>query len=376
MAKRATAKPIKGRKLHVTTGDGAEVVMGHNFWRGEHATFRPEAAAMEQPDALIAHVLSGMMPAAPFIDRDTKIVAFGSCFARYVSGYLNNLGFDVTTAREGKAYVTSLGDGIVNSYAVLQQFEWAWEGRQPPVALWHGFKAEEFGYQEDVRLATRALFDAADVFIITLGLSEIWYDEPTGEVFWRAVPFEKFDATRHKFRVASPAENFANLEKTCALIRKHRPEASIVLTLSPIPLLATFRPVSAFAADAVSKASLRFAIDELMRSRADDAKLFYYPSYEVVLNCFRQPFAGDLRHPHMHVLDLNMKAFERFYCRTGLSDADIAAAYADALAKDRALCADGAKADWRDEQREWFAAHPVEAVRRDMTQSKTKPTKR
>jgi hypothetical protein len=171
----------------------------------------------------------------------------------------------------------------VNVHAILGQFEWAWENRTPTVELWHGWKAEKFGYDPDVQIATRQLFDKADVFILTFGLSEIWYDEPTGEVFWRAVPAGKFDPNRHKFRIASYEETLAGLRRIHTLIRKHRANVKIIVTLSPIGLAATFRDESCIAANAVSKATLRAAIDALYREvRPIDPDFFYFPSYEVV----------------------------------------------------------------------------------------------
>ena len=318
--------------------DGTKLGLSYTFYRGEGANFLPMRAGMAKPEALRDNVLAGWMPPAPFIDRDSTIVAFGSCFANHISRYLNNLGFDVATKRDNKAYVSAMGDGIVNVFAILQQFEWAWTNKVPEVELWHGYKAEEFGYDESVRLKTRDLFDEADVFIITLGLSEVWYDEPTGEIFWRAVPFDKFDPTRHKFRVASSAETLATLRAIYALIRRHRPQAAIIFTVSPIPLSATFRPVSCVSANTVSKAILRAAIDELHREyHPTDPLLFYYPAYEVVTQCFDFAFADDFRHPLFHVLDVNMKAFERYFCSTGLTDDDLAALYGAAKDKDRAL---------------------------------------
>ncbi len=347
--------------------DGVETKMSRSFHRGETTTFRPHAAGMRRPDALARNVLAGWMPPAPFIGTDSTIVAFGSCFASHISSYLNGLGFDVATSRRGKAYVSSMGDGIVNTYAVLQQFEWAWEGRVPPVPLWHGYNALEFGYDEEVRRDTRDLFDTADVFIITLGLSEIWYDEPTGEVFWRAVPSDAFDPSRHKFRVATVQENKDNIARIHDLIRKYRPEAAIILTLSPVPLSATFRSIGPFTADAVSKASLRAAVDEVLHERSHDPRLFYFPSYEVVLGCFHHPFQDDLRHPHGHVLDLNMLAFERYFCCTGLEDADLELGYLAALAADRdvATLDEAQRIALTQEEIDWRLAFPAASVRRD-----------
>ena len=190
---------------------GKKRSMGRSFYRGERANYMPHRPDMNDPGALARYLLDGWMPSEPFIGPASNIVAFGSCFAANIGRYLANLGFDVATQREGKAYVQRINDGLVNVFAIAQQFEWAWENRVPDVELWHGWKAEDYGYDEEVRLATRKLFDEADAFILTFGLSEIWYDEPTGEVFWRAVPEDKFDAARHKFRVATPEETLDRL---------------------------------------------------------------------------------------------------------------------------------------------------------------------
>jgi hypothetical protein len=235
-----------------------------------------------------------------------------------------------------------MGDGMVNTFAIRQQFDWAWDRRVPRGDLWHGYDARSFGYREDVRAVTEAMFDQADVFIITLGLSEIWYDEPTGEVFWRAVPYARFDPARHKFRVSSVIENLDNLRAIHASIRKRRPDAAIVFTLSPVPLTATFREVACVSANAVSKAILRVAIDELLRELAPgDPCLHYFPSYEIVSDLFQNAFMEDRKHPHHHVLDLVMKTFQHFYCVDSVDAAALDACFAMALELDRRVGAEG-----------------------------------
>lgn len=313
-----------------------ETQPGGSFYRGDVLHRMPRQAVLTHETVIQDYILKGWMPEAPFIGPDSTIVAFGSCFAANIGCYLQNLGFDVSTSRDGKTYVQTIADGLVNVFAICQQFEWAWENRVPSVELWHGWKAEGYAYEERVRLATKALFDKADVFILTFGLSEIWYDEPSGGTFWRAIPEGKFDATRHKFRVATSAETLERLRRIYDLIRTHRPAATIVFTLSPIGLAATFRPVSCISANAVSKAVLRAAIDELYRSVVDP-NFFYFPAYEVVTSGFRTPFGSDLRHVHDHVLRANMKVFEHYFCTTGLSEAELGKELRDALEADGAL---------------------------------------
>ena len=339
-------------------------------WIGDAENRFPDRRQIVDPTAISQFILKGWMPDQPFIDHKTNIVAFGSCFAANIGRYLANLGFDVATRRQGAAYVQQIEDGLVNVFAICQQFEWAWENRVPSVELWHGWKAEEYGYDEEVRLATKKLFDAADVFILSFGLSEIWYDEPTGEVFWRAVPIKRFDPSRHKFRVATFAETLDRMRRTHALIRKYRPQAKIVFTLSPVGLAATFRPVACVTANAVSKALLRTAIDQLYREvHESDPDFFYFPSYEVVTAGFNQPYGSDLRHPAVHVLNCNMKAFERYFCTTGLTDGDVEAVMADALKLD-VLLKDASPGERRllvePEVAAWQTKKGAEVVARDV----------
>jgi GSCFA family len=285
------------------------------WYRGEHCNFNPSQANMRSPGAVEDFILKGWLPEEPLITPETRIAAFGSCFAQNISDYLNQRNYRILTKEDENAYVVRMGEGIVNTYAIRQQFDWAFRGITPQTELWHGWKAESYGYDEDVRRTTRELFDKTEVFVLTLGLSEIWYDEPTGEVFWRAIPADVFDPSRHRFRVATVNENRANIRSIYDTIREFRPDAKIILTLSPIPLVATFRPVSCITANSVSKAILRAAIDEVYREVEADGVLHYWPSYEIVQDAFGPGrFMPDRRHVKQPVLDYIMALFETHYC--------------------------------------------------------------
>lgn len=288
----------------------------HPTWyRGEHCNYNPNVANMRSTHAVEDFILSGWLPPEPFISPETKVTAFGSCFAGHISNYLNERSYTILTKSNANAYVVEMGEGIVNSYAVRQQFDWAFRGVTPTTELWHGYTAESHGYDEAVRLTTLKLFEQTDVFILTFGLSEVWCDDPTGEVFWRAVPFEVFDPERHKFRVTTVAENKANMRAIYDTIREFRPEAKIIFTLSPIPLVTTFRRVSCITANSVSKAVLRSAIDELYRDVGYEGRLFYWPSYEIVEQAFGAGrYKEDRRHIKTPILDYIMALFESQYC--------------------------------------------------------------
>ncbi|UWQ21779.1 GSCFA domain-containing protein [Jannaschia sp. W003] len=285
------------------------------WFRGEQTNFNPDFARMAGADSALKWAVDGWAPEAPMVTPETRICAFGSCFAANISNWLASRNYSVLTKDQGSnAYVVKCGEGMVNSFVIRQQFEWAFEGKRFEEELWHGYSAESYGYDEAVREATLDIFSNTDLFILTFGLSEVWYDEVSGGVFWRSIPEDVYDPARHKFRVTTVEENKDNIRAIYALIRKHRPDAKILATLSPVPLIATFRPVSCISANSVSKAVLRVALDELMRELGPEGVLHYWPSYEIVTDVFHSPFKQDRRHLPRGVLDFIMMLFEEVWC--------------------------------------------------------------
>lgn len=234
----------------------------HGSWyRGESANFIPSKSELREENAVDQFVLHGWLPQRPFIDKTRRISSFGSCFAQYLTDYLHQAGYNALGKHlDLRAHIIRFGEGMVNSFAIRQQLEWALGKKEIAENLWFGPDKEIAAVDPAIRAETKQIIETTDVFIFTLGVSEIWYDKISGEAFWRAIPKHLFDAQRHGFRVSSAEENYDNLLHIRALIRDVRPQAKIVLTLSPIPLMATFRPISCITASSVSKAILRVAI--------------------------------------------------------------------------------------------------------------------
>jgi len=291
----------------------------HGSWyRGPHTNFIPSKAELRAPDAVDRYILHGWVPDAPFITKSSRITAFGSCFAQHLTNYLHGAGYNVLGKHLNlSSHIIHFGEGMVNSFAIRQQFEWALEDKEFSENLWFGEHKEIALVDPRIKAETKEIIGTTDIFVITLGLSEIWYDKRSGEAFWRAVPGPLFDPERHGFRVSSCEENHANLVRIRDLIRTARPQAKVIFTLSPVPLMATFRPVSCLTASSVSKAILRVAIDQLMRESPDDRSLFYFPSYEMVKELFVDPYEEDNRHPTPAVVEFIMKTFERHFCVPG-----------------------------------------------------------
>ena len=300
-------------------GTGPTEVMGSVWYRGENCNYHPRTVNFTEKEAIKNYILSGWLPEKPFITKKHVISTFGSCFAGNIDIALRKKGFTLGSpkstldlTREAPD-VVRFGEGLNNTFVLLQQFEWAYENKQFPYSLWYDSKKNMIEATEELRKKILCFFEDADVFIITLGLSEIWYDKITGEAAWRAIPTSKFDPERHGFRVSTVEENRDNLEKIYNLIRKYRKNATVIFTLSPVPLIATFRPVSCISANSVSKSILRVAVDELMRNHENDKNLFYWPSYEIVKEGTKTAFTDDLRHIHNSVVDYIIDTFCEYY---------------------------------------------------------------
>jgi hypothetical protein len=290
----------------------------HGSWyRGSSTNFIPSKPELSAPDGIDRFVLPGWTPNAPVIGKDSAVLAFGSCFAAHISDHLYERGYNVLGRHlDLDAHIIRFGEGMVNSFAIRQQLEWALTEKEMPEGLWFSEHKDICPVDPATQERTRTIILSADAFIFTLGVSEIWYDKRNGEVLWRAVPAHLFDDAVHGFRVSTTAENYANLVRIRELIRDVKPTAPIIFTLSPVPLMATFRPVSCVTASSVSKAVLRVSIDELMRTFSDDERLLYFPSYEIVKDCIVDPYIDDNRHPRPEVVSFVMETFERHYCRS------------------------------------------------------------
>ena len=307
------------QQLVTYKGAGTEKKIVCSFFRGKTGVqFNPYKRDYDNNLFLKNYILKGQLPELPPITQNTQITAFGSCFARNISNHLAKRKFNMTSASSPEIYISYMGEGMVNVHAIAQQFEQALEDKKIPDGLWHGWKAEDYGVSEDVRLKTKDAFLETEFFIITLRLSEVWEDTVTGEVFWRAVPLKNYDESRHKFRILTMEEIKLKLEKIYSLIRYHIPKAQVLFTLSPVPLAATFRDILCITANSVSKSILRASLDEFLRDKAIEKgiNLFYFLSFEIISKLFYEKFMDDGRHPKPEIIELIITMFEGGFCNS------------------------------------------------------------
>jgi hypothetical protein len=256
-------------------------------------------------------VLQGWTPVEPIIFPETRVLAMGSCFAANFAEWLAVNGYNQSFAEPTR---TLLRNPFENVSVISQQFRWAFGEVDPENLLWIGKDKTRVFATEERRQMMRQSLSEANVIIITLSLSEIWYDKITGEPLWRIATTDCHDPTRHDFKVLSFAETIAALNDIERIRATWLPNLKIVYTVSPMPLGFTFRAVSAVTASTASKAIVRAALDEFIRSLQAEVRqyYFYYPAFEVT-ELLANPFLPDNRHLFSNVIDVVLGLFAQHY---------------------------------------------------------------
>lgn len=249
-----------------------------------------------------------------------RVATAGSCFAQHISraltargyGYLvtepgpEDQGYGVFPARFGNIYCArQLLQMFQRAYGLFAPQEGAWrtaDGRTVdpfrPRVQPGGFvdEAAMRADRETHLAAVRRMFETLDVLVFTLGLTEAWVSERDGAVFPLAPgvaggPDDAAHIRPHNFTVD---ETVADLTAVIAMARAIRPDLRVLLTVSPVPLKATFEDRHVLVSTGYSKAVLRAAAG--MVCDALD-RVDYFPSYEIVtgIQAGAGMWADDLR---------------------------------------------------------------------------------
>lgn len=278
----------------------------HAFWR---------RAVADRPAAAVDPVVS-----TPFaISPDDAVATAGSCFAQHISRALVQRGYHylVTEKGQGESYGV-FPARFANIYSVrqlAQLFDRAYGRFQPVDEAWplaggrwadpfrpriepEGFATREalLADREIHLAAVRAMFERCEVFIFTLGLTEAWVSTQDGAVFplARGVVAEGAEEAGYVFHNFTVAEMTADLKRFIDQLREVNPDVKVILTVSPVPLIATYEPRHVLVSTAYSKAALRVVAEETSRSVSNTA---YFPSYEIITGPHSRGayFADDLR---------------------------------------------------------------------------------
>jgi hypothetical protein len=279
------------------------------------------------------------------VTADDRVATMGSCFAQHLSRHLSRSGLnyyvaetapptmDADEARTRNYGTFSARYGNVYTVAqAVQLFRRAYGDFEPAEKPWDrggafvdpfrpqvepdGFIDEqELRDDQDRHLAaTRRVFEQSDVLVFTLGLTEAWTSRVDGAVFPTApgVAGGAYDASAYAFVNFGIDDVRRQLVEFCTLARSVNPTVRILLTVSPVPLVATYEPRHVLVSTTYSKAVLRVAADEAL---AHFDFVDYFPSYEIVSTASspRNYYADDLREVDDSGVTHVMRCFTRHY---------------------------------------------------------------
>lgn len=253
------------------------------------------------------------------LSKTDKVATGGSCFAQHIARYLRQSGFHYYVVEKG--HPISLSDindafnygvfsarygNIYTSRQLVQLFDRAFAYFEPDETHWRNaqgnfldpfrptIEPQGFASEEEL-LADRILhlqrvkqmFINLDYFVFTLGLTECWLSRTDGAVFpiCPGVAGGVFDENSYHFKNLSVAEVIADLRLFREKLLVVNPRAKIILTVSPVPLMATMENRHVLLSNSASKSILRVAADDLANNFDNVA---YFPSYEIITS----PFSG------------------------------------------------------------------------------------
>lgn len=273
--------------------------------------------------------------AQPLVNRDDRFFVMGSCFAEEIR---LALAAQLGDARVGpdyrqvvfdkqRAQIDGLPDrnhlNTYNAYSVLQEIErilglwtpaeddwWQVEGRLQCPYRRMVFADTPETYARICGELDRVLrdgFAAADHFIFTFGMTEVFVNRASGKVA-NQKPGYGYGGGRDEtdYRRVGFAENMAVIGRIVELITRHKPDARIFMTVSPVPLKRTFSGEDIFVANSLSKSTLRAVLGELA---AMHQNVVYFPSYEAVTSSGDSAWAADGRHVQRPVVEAITRTF-------------------------------------------------------------------
>lgn len=248
------------------------------------------------------------------LPSDAVFATFGSCFAQHISRALlargmNWLNAEPAPGRTPAELARKYNYGVFsartgNIYTAAQLLIWVkLAARLMPssaVELWTddagrvhdllrpkieptGFvsEAEARASLEGTARAFRRCITEADVFVFTLGLTEGWINTRTGQSYsiCPGTGVGTFDAAVHAFKNYTYPEILRDLELALEMMWELNPRLKVLLTVSPVPLVATASGEHVLSATQYSKSVLRAVAGDVARAKT---AVDYFPSYEII----------------------------------------------------------------------------------------------
>jgi tetratricopeptide (TPR) repeat protein len=217
------------------------------------------------------HIAVDLNREPKFISKATRFFTMGSCFARNLARSLNSSGYAALHMEISEYINTTFANRVFVDWLSGAEIDAAIRDRIAEL-LPQGWNKEN----------TLRIIKDSNVFILTLGVAPAFFDRATGDfVLPRPSALNsRVLAEKYRYRTTSVQENVDNVLYLINFVRSISPGIKIVVTVSPVPLVASFEYESAVQADCLSKSTMRLVAHEVVNN-SDVADIVYWPSFEV-----------------------------------------------------------------------------------------------
>ncbi len=333
----------------------------HRFWR--------KAVTGVPPFALDPLVRT------PFkISREDKVATGGSCFAQEIAQRLQMSGFHYYLAEEPPAgmspqeaerrnysmYSCRYGN-LYTTAQFLQLLDRAYGRFRPELDFWvrsedgrfvdpfrPRIEPDGFASVEEMRAdrerhlaAVRHMVETMDVFVFTFGHTETWRHKKDGAILQLApgVAGGDWSPEAYEFYNMTVSEVIRDFLAAVDRIRVLNPQVRIVLSVSPVGIIATYEDRHVIESNSAVKAILRAAADEIKRVRPGIA---YFPSYDLatVSPNVSRFYRDDTRRITSRGIDQTMRVFFEHFTEQGEAPAKVVRldVVAEAQANSKVIC--------------------------------------
>lgn len=279
------------------------------------------------------------------IRRNDLIATGGSCFAQHLARRLKKMGYnyfiaenphpvlgDVVGNEQGYGIFSARYGNIYTARQLLQLFRRAFDDLKPLDTHWNtkgvyvdplrptsqpgGYRTlAELNMDRDYHLrCVRDMFQRLDFYIFTMGLTEAWENARDGVVYpvCPGVVDGRFNPDEHHFRNFTYDEVLSDMREFVTALRGVNPKAQIILTVSPVPLVATWERRHVLVSTTYSKSVLRVVCETIS---SDFEGVYYFPSYEIITGPHSRGayYAPDLREIDEAGVDHVMRVFSRHF---------------------------------------------------------------
>lgn len=217
------------------------------------------------------HIAVNLDSMPKFVSKATRFFTMGSCFARNLAKSLEQSGY--------AAHHMEISEYINTTFANRVFVDWLRDADIDPAIRDRIVELLPQGWSKE---NTLEVIKRSDVFILTLGVAAAFFDRTTGAfVLPRPSALNsRALAEKYQFRTASVQENVDNVRYLIDFVRSVAPGIRIVVTVSPVPILASFEHESAVQADCLSKSTMRLVAHEVVNNSGVE-NILYWPSFEV-----------------------------------------------------------------------------------------------